>query len=465
MPLLVSLRGRIAVATVVAGAWAAVAPMAAWADEAFAAVAELVRSTDPDLRAVGLERVRDGLRGEAASIRLAETLLPGLEAACQPALLAALADRGDPAALPGVRKLAEAASDPAIRAGALATVAALAGGDDVPLLVGRLGAGGPEADAARRGLLLVDGPGATAALLAAARGAPRDARLALIEILAARRVTAAAPDLAGDASGDDEALRGAALRALGQLGTAAEVPTMVQGMLRSTAGQQRDEAERALVAVCTAGRDRQRAAEAFLGQFAGAAPDARRQLVGVLGRIGGPEARGVVDHLLADPAQRAVGLEALSRWPDATVKDRLLELLAATGDEKERDVLLGTLIRIAPLPNNTLDDKQKLELLRRTMDLCRRDEDRRRVLERANAIRTVDTLRFVVPYLDQPALAESACLSVVELAHHQQLRDGNKEEFTKALDRVIATTNNAEFVERCNRYKEGRTWNRKAPGG
>ena len=93
----------------------------------------------------------------------------------------------------------------------------------------------------------------------------------------------------------------------------------------------------------------------------------------------------------ADPAQRAVGLEALSRWPDATVKDRLLELLAATGDEKERDVLLGTLIRIAPLPNNTLDDKQKLELLRRTMDLCRRDEDRRRVLERANAIRTVDT--------------------------------------------------------------------------
>jgi hypothetical protein len=99
------------------------------------------------------------------------------------------------------------------------------------------------------------------------------------------------------------------------------------------------------------------------------------------------------------------------------------------------------------------------------MEFCRRDEDRRRVLERANAIRTVDTLRFVVPYLDQPGLAESACVSVVELAHHQKLRDDNKAEFTKALDRVLATTKNAELVDRSQRYKEGRTWNRQKPGG
>ena len=95
------------------------------------------------------------------------------------------------------------------------------------------------------------------------------------------------------------------------------------------------------------------------------------------------------------------------------------------------------------------------------MQLCQKDEDRARVLERANAIRTVETFRFVLPYLDNPALAEPACKSVVELAHHQKLRDGNKDEFMKALDKVISTTKNAELVERASRYKEGKTWERK----
>ncbi|MFM9025973.1 MAG: hypothetical protein ACKON7_11650, partial [Planctomycetaceae bacterium] len=103
------------------------------------------------------------------------------------------------------------------------------------------------------------------------------------------------------------------------------------------------------------------------------------------------------------------------------------------------------------------------ELVQKTMALCERPEDRAKLLERANAIRTVETFRFVLPYLDDPALAESACLSVVELAHHQKLRDANKPEFVKALDKVIATTKNAELVERAERYKAGQTWERKKP--
>ena len=93
------------------------------------------------------------------------------------------------------------------------------------------------------------------------------------------------------------------------------------------------------------------------------------------------------------------------------------------------------------------------------------DEDRRRVLERANAIRLIETLRFVAPYLDDPNLAEPACLSVVELAHHRSLRDANKEEFTKALDKVLGTTKNEELVDRATRYKQGQTWERKKPAG
>jgi hypothetical protein len=168
----------------------------------------------------------------------------------------------------------------------------------------------------------------------------------------------------------------------------------------------------------------------------------------------------MIDAMLADPAKRPQGLDALARWPDATVKDRLLELFGKATDPKEKDLLLGTLIRIAPLPDNKLDDSQKLDLLVKTMALCQRNEDKEKVLERANAIRTIETFRFVVPYVDDPALAESACGSVVELAHHQKLRDAHKEEFTAALDKVLGITKNDELIERATRYKAGQTWNR-----
>jgi uncharacterized protein (DUF1778 family) len=143
------------------------------------------------------------------------------------------------------------------------------------------------------------------------------------------------------------------------------------------------------------------------------------------------------------------------------VAPKLLGMVANAPDAATRDRLLGALIRIAPLPDNKLNDNQKLELLQKTMKLCEKDADRGKVIERANAIRTVETFRFVLPYLDEPSLAEPACKSVVELAHHQKLRDAHKDDFTKALDKVIATTKNPELVERANRYKEGKTWARK----
>jgi hypothetical protein len=53
--------------------------------------------------------------------------------------------------------------------------------------------------------------------------------------------------------------------------------------------------------------------------------------------------------------------------------------------------------------------------------------------------------------------------SVVELAHHRNLRQPNKAEFDKALDKVIATSKDAVVVERANRYKRNQTWARPMP--
>ncbi len=85
------------------------------------------------------------------------------------------------------------------------------------------------------------------------------------------------------------------------------------------------------------------------------------------------------------------------------------------------------------------------------------DAERNYVLKRAMAIRTTESLRFVVPYLDKPENAQETCATVVELAHHRGLREPNKAEFNKALDAVLRLCKDANLLDRAERYKKGQT--------
>jgi uncharacterized protein (DUF1778 family) len=448
--------------------FAAAAGPASGAEDVVEMTVELVSRDDADFRAIGLDRIRHAAKGEAATGKFA-ALLAKLPAERQIELIGALGDRGDKAAIPAITALLVASQEPAVRAAAVQGLGVLGSGTEVAVLKRSLAAAEPEKSAARRALTILRGDDAVKQIVEAAEFGEPGLRPVFIDILAERRARSALPALVKTTGDADGAVRSAAMRALGKLGGPDQVAGMVTGLLKAAAGGERDQAERAVVAVCTQNTGKEKSADVFLAAFKAAGDADRDTLLPALGRIGGPAAMAIVDGLIndPDPAKRQFGLKALTRWPDATVAPRLLDLLAkATDQDKdqgqgERDMLLSALIRIAPLPDNKLNDKQKLELLAKTMQLCQKDEDRARVLERANAIRTVETFRFVLPYLDNPALAEPACKSVVELAHHQKLRDGNKDEFMKALDKVISTTKNAELVERASRYKEGKTWERK----
>ncbi|MEI6240671.1 MAG: HEAT repeat domain-containing protein [Planctomycetia bacterium] len=430
------------------------------AQDAVAMIVDLIGRDDAEYRAIGLDRVRHAAKGSEAT-RAFSGLLATQQPGRQAELLAALADRGDKAALPAITTLLPTATAAEVRTAAVRALGLLGGPAEVEQLLKSLTAADPEKSAARRALVVLPGADSDKRLVEAAASGSAAVRPVLIDILADRRTRSALPTLLAAATDADAGVRSAAMRALGRLGGPDEVPGMVKGYLAAQAGAERNDAERALVTVCTESRGKEQSATAFLAAFEASAGADRETLLSPLGRIGGSAALAIVDGLLADPAKRDLGMKALTRWPDATVVPKLLDMLGKSQNPAEREMLLGALIRIAPLPDNKLNDKQKLDLVQKIMPLCQTDEERAKLLERANAIRTVETFRFVLPYVDQPALAEPACKSVVELAHHRQLRDAHKEEFTKALDKVIATTKNPEFVDRANRYKEGKTWERK----
>jgi hypothetical protein len=287
----------------------------------------------------------------------------------------------------------------------------------------------------------------------------------LIEILAARRAADVVPAILATATDDDPAVRAAAMAALGQLAGPEHIAGMVQGVLRAEPGAERAAAEKSIMFVCGRIDGAERRSAPLLAAMDSLDDANRMALLSTLGRVGGVAARSIVEQAIAHPdaAMHEAGIRALCNWPEASIAPRLIGLVQTEEHPSHRVMALRALIRVAPLPDDR-SDEERLRLLQQAWTLCTRDEERNLLIDRAQAVRTVKTLRFLSPLLDEPTLAQQACQSIVELAHHRALRDANKDEFHAALDRVIETSQDATVIDRANRYKNGQTWVRpKAP--
>jgi hypothetical protein len=315
--------------------------------------------------------------------------------------------------------------------------------------------------AARTSLVRLAGASVPRAILAEMDQAAGPLRVALIEILVTRRARDTIPDLLAMSLDADPAVRMAAMAALGQLAGPQHIAGMVQGVLKAKPGRERAAAEKAVMFVCGRISDAEQQATPLLAALDELAAADRLALLPTLGRVGGPAARTIIEAAMADPdpAVHQTGLRALCNWPDASIAPRLIELVRCAQHAADRTMALRALIRIAPLPDGRPAD-QRLQLLQQAMTMCMRDAERNLVLQRASAIRILPTLHFVIPYIDQPTYAQQACKTVVELAHHRGLREPNKAEFHRALERVIQTSRDATVVERARRYRKGQTWAR-----
>ena len=177
----------------------------------------------------------------------------------------------------------------------------------------------------------------------------------------------------------------------------------------------------------------------------------------LLGRVGGPKLLNFVAQIATgrDASRRQLGIDALSKWPDASVADKLFEIAEQATDPAVKDEAFRGFVKVSATRDRR-SDKERLDRMRQALTLAKTPEQISLVLSRVRTAYTIDAVRFVLPYVDQPAYAQVACETIVEIAHHREVRDPNKAEVDKALDKVIATSKNPVVVERANRYKRGR---------
>ena len=243
----------------------------------------------------------------------------------------------------------------------------------------------------------------------------------------------------------------ALLQQAAKIATPEDVEAMVASTLCFPAGSERDAAENLIAAVT----------------FGDAAPVIalkgkydQEGLYSIIGRIGGDAAMAEVNAGLAsaDADLRKASIRALSVWPNAKFADKMFAV--ATDDsytEEQRVAALRSFIRVISLPDDkigiSISKDGKLAKLQEAFKIAVRIDEKRLILSRLAANRTVKSLRFAVECAADPELAEAAFAAIADHAHDNVLRQQNSADFIPAMDLVIEKSTNKDLVERVKRYK------------
>ncbi len=405
-------------------------------DPLIAMVLDLIGDADKDMRAMGLQQVREETPGKATTLKYAE-VLPTLSPESQAALLEALGDRGDLAAKPVVLESLESENE-AIRAAALGALGLLGTGQDVPALVDKAAAGSKvEKQAARQSLALLRGEDINDALVAVLADADPAGRAALLGVLAARNAQAALPQVFESVKDSDAAVRSAALEALRFLADVDNTGSLVELVKNAADDVERRKAMLALLSVC--GRGREACSDSIIAALDDASPAATIALLAALARSGGAAALEAVivrvdaeDEAVSDQAVRV-----LSIWTDTGAVGALTEI-AKTSENQRRQVLaIRGLVQLAG-PQEGEQTPADLVVLADALHAARRVAEKRLVLGALGGVTTSDSLALVAPWLDDPTFAEEAAVAVVRIVEGMDEADKQKARATleKAADQA-----------------------------
>jgi HEAT repeat protein len=327
----------------------------------------------------------------------------------------------------------------------------------IPVLLESLATGGEVTRAAQDALASLPRKSVTTALLETLHGRP-ELRAGVIAVLIDLKCYDAIDPLVEIAANPDPAEYVPALNGLRGIADPdkADIPRLVQLLLRSEPGKHRDEVEKTILIVCDklpAGADRAEPVLASLAKFDEAE---KPKYLPVLGRLGGARSLAMIEAGLKDrePAVRESALRALCNWPSAEVAGRLWTFVTDSDNRAYHRMALRAYIRVVSLKSDR-PASDTLAMLQNAFKLATTADDKRLAIERTSTVRTMDAVQWVASLLDDPQLAQSACKTIVELAHHRFLRHPNIKQFGPILQQVAKTSDDPTVVERAKRYRLG----------
>jgi len=370
---------------------------------------------DPQFRAAATWLALE-LKGDAVTESWAARLATTADPAARLDVLEMLTARGDRAALPAVLARMED-EEPAVRLAAITAAGRLGGAEAAPALIAALGrTDRAEAEAARAALIQIPGEDHLDALARAYADADEPTRRGTLAILARRGATQHA-DLARAALTDDAApLRLAALDALADLGSADDLPRLIERLIQAPTQSEAAAVRRATVAFARRTGAEADVAERLLQELDGREQDGQPVLLTTLGNLGSPAGLPRLREAAGDehPAVRDAALRALFDWPDPACAEDLLTVMRENPEPKYRTLAARALARLAATPD--LKAAERLDLCRKALAAIEDPAAGKPFLALLAEIPTVESFRLAASYLEHEATKAEAALAVAELS-------------------------------------------------
>jgi HEAT repeat protein len=406
-------------------------------------VIDALKSDDPQMQTGAIAIVRELPAGPVTKA-LAEQL-PKLSATGQVQLLAALGDRGDPAALPAA---VEATKSPAesVRLTALRAVGQLGDASSVPLLAERAATGkGPEQKAARESLYRLRGDAVDAAILQGIASAQPPVKVELVTAIGQRNIGGAMETLLACARQEDRKVRLESLKVLRIVAKPEDLPVLTNLLLEIKDETSRTEAEKMLAVVAHKIGDKARQALPVLTVLPNVKEAAdRASLLRVLGRIGDNSALPTLQTALTsrEPEIQDAAVRALADWPTPEPAPDLLKVAQTSDNKVHKALALRGFVRMLALDSNRSAD-ETVGLYKKAMDLAGEAAEKKQVLSGLASVKSPAALSLAAQYLDDLTLHQEAELAAVKIA--QAICGEYPQQANEVLRKVIAGTKNDDL--------------------
>lgn len=336
-------------------------------------------------------------------------------------LLLALSDRHDDAVRPAVLKAAQSGPKD-LRITAIGVLIRLGDASCIPALLQAATEGDADLGrAAQETLVRLPGKDVDADLAARLPQARGKLRQALIELASQREIQQSLPTIVSSMEDDDDAVRAAAVQAVGVLGRdrqhVAELTRLVQ---KTTASSERAAIEKALLAVT--GRVGAPAGTYLMPLTKSSDRSLRITGLRALAVVGGTEALGAVNAAIAgdegdvqDEAMRILSTWP-NRWPDDADAGEALLRLTRSGGKMSHQVLAlrGYLQHIRG--NKSLSNDQKLARVKDVRPQIQRPEEERLAIAVLGEAPTAGALELLTTLAQDAAVAEEAYSAIVTVA-------------------------------------------------
>jgi HEAT repeat protein len=411
-------------------------------------IRELLQGDDDAFFAVALQGSRE-VRGEEVTQALIEAL-DGLSPQRKALLLAAIGDRGDKNALPTLRDAARS-DETVVQVAAIRALQKVGDSSVVELLFDQAVSGDEEtAAAARHTLEVLPGDDVDEAIVSQLnRDEPERLEL-LIRLAGRRRIDSAIPVVLKELDSPREALRLAAIEALGEAAGREQLDLLVQKVVTSQSAAEEQAAQSALSAACVRLPDQEAGTKYVVSLFSKAPAEKRVRLFELLRELGGETALASVvaaardeQDTIQDAATRVLG-----EWLTVDAAPELLDLAQTLRSNKYKIRALRGYIRI--IRQFGLPEDERVAMSRKALQASERDDEKKLVLEALSRFPSVPSLDLAIEQLESPGLKVDAARAAVQIA--ERLAGSDPEKVRTAMRRVLdarvddAIANQAETV-------------------